>query len=343
MKNLLFILLTIAIANSTVAQSTDSSVYYFNRGEVEMKARRFREAEKNFNKAFQLDPKNLNNLIQLATSLIEQRRYAEARENFLKAEAIDPNNHQVIENLATLSFNTHKWEEAIRYGQKMNQLKIGKGANFLIARSYYEMGNYGEGIKYCQYAFKEDPKNAEIAYIAGRCFMDMHNYKRAAGCFDEALALDSSNPTWMYEAGLAWYAVPDDKKALYWIEKAGEKGYKKTNDYMENLASAYLNVGQFEKGIDILKEILKNKPQDPELLYSIAEAYYKSKKYEDAINYWDQSLIINNKNANAVYMMGMAFQKKGEVEKGRQLCDKAIQMDPSLAKLKEEKKMPGGF
>lgn len=342
MKNLLIILVITSITTAALAQSADSANYYYNKGEVEMKARRFREAEKNFNKSFQLDPKNLNNLIQLGTSLVEQRRYAEAREKFLKAEAIDSNNPQVIENLATLSLYGRKWEDAIRYGQKMKQLKIGKGANFLIAKSYYEMENYGESIKHFQYAFKEDPKNAEIPYITGHCFMNMHNYRRAAGCFDEALALDSSNSTWMYEAGLAWYAVPDDKKALYWIEKAGEKGYKKTNDYMENLASAYLNVGQFEKGITTLKEILKNKPQDPELLYSIAEAYYKLKKYQEAIDYWDQALTINNKNANALYMIGMAYQKKGEVEKGRQLCDKAIQMDPSLSKLKEERKLPGG-
>jgi len=343
MKNLLLILVAISFAIPTLAQPSDSSIYYYVRGEAEMKARRYREAEKNFNKSFQLDPKNLNNLIQLATSLAEQRRLVEAREKYQKAEAIDPNNPIVIENLATLSFNQRRWEEAIGYGQKMNKQKIGKGANFLIARSYYEMENYGEAIKYCQYAFKEDPKNAQIAYIAGRCFMDMHNYKRAAGCFDEANALDSSNSTWMYEAGLAWYAVPDDKKALYWIERAGEKGYKRTNDYMENLANAYLNVGQLEKGIVILKEILKKKPQDPEVLYSIADAYYKSKKYQEAIDYWDQALAIDKKNANVLYMIGMAYQKKGETEKGRQLCDRAIQMDPSLSKLKEERKMPGGL
>lgn len=343
MKNLLLLLTTGTLTFASFAQSTDSSAYYYSQGMEQKSARRFREAEKNFNKVLQLDPRNLDNLLQLSATLLEQRRYSEAKEILHKAEAIDANHPQVIENLATLSFNLRKWEDAIRYAQKMKLQKIGTGVNFLIARSYYEMENYGEGIKYCEFAFKDDPKNAQIPYIAGRCFMDMHNYRRAAGCFDQALALDSSNSTWMYEAGLAWYAVPDDKKSLYWIEKAGEKGYKKTNDYMENLSSAYLNAGQFEKGITILKEILKNKPQDQELLYSIADAYYRTKRYQEAIDYWDQSLAINNKNANALYMIGMAYQKKGEVEKGRQLCDKAIQMDPSLAKLKEERKLPGGL
>lgn len=173
--------------------------------------------------------------------------------------------------------------------------------------------------------------------------MEMHNYKRAAGCFDQALAMDSSNATWMYEAGLAWYAVPDDKKALYWIEKAGQNGYKKTNDYLENLATAYLNTGNLGKGVEMLIQVLERRPSDPELLYSIAEAYYKGKKYDSAIEYWDRILEVDKKNANALYMIGMCYQKKGDTAKGNQLCDKAIEMDPSLRKLKEEKKLPNGL
>ena len=343
MKNLFFLLIIISIASATIAQSADSASYYYNRGLAEKTARRFREAEKNFSKSFQLDTTNFQNLLEWANSLLEQNRYIEAKDKYQKAEMIDPNHPQMLENLATLSFNTRNYNDAIRYAKKLQQLKIGKGNNFMIARSYYELENYGESIKYCELAFKEDASNAQIPYIAGRSFMDMHNYKRAAGCYDQALTLDSSNASWMYEAGLVWYAVPNDQKALYWMEKAGERGYKKTNEYMENLASAYLNAGKLERGIGILQEILKSKPQDQELLYSIGDAFYKVKKYPEAIEYWDQILVIDNKNANALYMIGMAYQKKGDMQKGTQLCDKAIEMDPSLKKLKEERKMPGGL
>lgn len=343
MKSVLISLVLLLPGLLLAAQQSDSAAYYHQKGTVEMNARRFREAEKYFALAYGFDAKNLDNLVLWAGSLLEQRRYAEAREKFLLAEGLDGNHPTVIENLATLSFNLRKFEDAIRYSLKIRQLKKGTTANLIIAKSYYQLENYGEAVKFCEYAFKDQPGNAEVPYIAGRAFMDMNNYRRAAGCFDQALALDSSNATWMYEAGLAWYAVPDDKKALYWIEKAGEKGYKKTSDYMENLATAYLNTGQLEKGVGILLEILKRKPQDPTLLYSIAETYYKAKKYPEAIEYWDRVLELDKKNANALYMIGMSYQKKGETDKGRQLCDKAIEMDPSLAKLKEERKMPGGL
>jgi tetratricopeptide (TPR) repeat protein len=147
----------------------------------------------------------------------------------------------------------------------------------------------------------------------------------------------------MYEAGLVYYAIPDDKKAIYWFERAAAKGYNRSNDFVENLANAYLNIKNYEKGLALMQEVLQRKPADQELLYNIADAYYQTGKYQDAIDYWDKILAIDKQNASALYMIGLSYQKKGEKEKGQQLCDKAIQMDPSLKNLKEEKKMPGGI
>ncbi len=52
---------------------------------------------------------------------------------------------------------------------------------------------------------------------------------------------------------------------------------------------------------------------------------------------------MDKQNAAALYMIGMSYQKKGEKQKGMDLCDKAIQMDPSLAKNKQKMEMPGGM
>ena len=342
MKKLPILLFVFFVGASVYGQS-DSANHYFEKGMAEKQAKRFREAEKNFAKANKFDPSSLPTLLELGAALLEQKRYSEAREKFLEAEKIDANNSLVVENLSTLSFNMRKYEDCIKYAKKMQEKKIGTGSHFLIAKSYYELENYGEALKYCELAFKDDPKNAQIPYIGGRCYMEMSNYKKSAGCYEQAIALDSSNAVWMYEAGLMYYAIPNDQKALYWIEKAGQNGIKKTDDYMENLASAYLNAGKHDEGINILKEILQRKPEDQEVLYSIGESYYKIKKYDEAISYWDKAFGIDKTNASALYMIGMAYQKKGETDKGRAMCDRAIQMDPSLAKLKEERKMPGGL
>ena len=329
--------------SSCAYSQTDSSAFYYQKGMAEKEARRFREAEKNFARAGQLTPTDPKVMIGWGQSLVEQKRYLEAKEKFTTAYQSDNKNTEVLDNLASLSINTRQWNDAITYAKKMQEAKIGNSASFIIAKSYYELENYGECLKYCELAYKDDPKRAETPYIAGRCLVEQSNYKKAAGCFEQALERDSTKVNWMYEAGLVYYAIPDDKKAIYWFEKAGSKGYVRSNDYMENLANAYLNIKNYEKGLSLLQEILKRKPADQELLYNIADAYYQTGKYQDAIDYWDKILAIDKQNASALYMIGLSYQKKGEKEKGQQLCDKAIQMDPSLNKLKEEKKMPGGI
>jgi tetratricopeptide (TPR) repeat protein len=124
---------------------------------------------------------------------------------------------------------------------------------------------------------------------------------------------------------------------------AAEKGYKRDNEYLENLAIAYLNNGKTDLGLDILKEALTRRPVDMNLLNMIAEANYDAKRFQEAINYWDQVLTFDKQNAAALYMIGMSYQKKGEKQKGIALCDKAIEMDPSLAKNKQKIQMPGGM
>jgi len=87
--------------------------------------------------------------------------------------------------------------------------------------------------------------------------------------------------------------------------------------------------------------LLKMRPSDLNILNMVAEAYYDKGKYQQAIDYWDQCLTYDKQNASALYMIGLCYQKKGEKAKGQQLCDKAIEMDPSLASLKQKKQMMG--
>lgn len=213
------------------------------------------------------------------------------------------------------------------------------GTSLQQARKEYQGDNYAEAIKLLETAAAEEPQNAQVPYLTGRAYMDMNNYKKAASFLEKAISMDSTKSNWMYECGLMYYAIPDYKRSLSFIKLAGDKGYKKTSDYLENLGNAYINTGDNEKGIETLNEVLKKKPEDPELLFQVAQAYYKIAKYQEAIDLWDRIFAQDKSNAEALYMIGLSYQKKGEKEKGQQICDKAIQMDPSL---KSKRQQSGG-
>jgi tetratricopeptide (TPR) repeat protein len=339
MKRPLFTILTVLAVSQGFAQ-TDSSDYFYQKGSEEKVARRYLPAFNNFQKSVQFKPENVDAQTGLGQVSVELRKYEDAKKAFLKVLELKKDDTTAVANLANLYFWTRKWEDAIKYALKAKSLNVGSNNNYNIAKAYYEQENYGKSLEFLEMAYKDDNKNAEVPYLGARCLIEMSNYKKAAGCYEQAIALDSTKTLWMYEAGLTYYAIPDDNKSIYWLERAGANGYKRTNDYLQNLSNAYLNIKQWDKGLPLLEELLQRKPQDVEVIYSVAEVYYNTKKYDMAIETWDKILAIDNKNANAVYMIGLAYQKKGETAKGQELCDKAIAMDPNLAKLKEEKKMP---
>jgi len=331
-----------ASQTTTVAYSSvDSADYFLQKGLTEKQNGRRLESLKHFEKAYKYDVNNKAVVTELAYAYLDLRRYTFAKDYFKKLLEMGDESAANYKQLLTLSFQLKQPEEVLTYAAKLKQLDPSEKINYYVGRVQYDQDNYGEAIKYLGEAAKEDPTNPEIPYLVAHSYADMMNYKQAIPFFQKAIELDPTKSYWTYELGLIYYAMHDDKNALKYILLAGEKGYKKDNDYLENLGIAYLNVGDLDQGVAMLGEILKKKPSDLNILNMVAEAYYYKGKYQLAIDYWDKVMEYDKHNASALYMIGMSYQKKGEKEKGQLLCDKAIELDPALASLKQKKQMMG--
>ncbi|RYD91861.1 MAG: tetratricopeptide repeat protein, partial [Sphingobacteriales bacterium] len=210
--------------------------------------------------------------------------------------------------LMTLSFNLRQQDDVLVYAAKLKEIDPSEKVNYFIARVHYEQENYGEAIKHLTAAGKEEPQNAEVPYMMARSYADMQNYKQSIPFFLKAIELDPAKNNWIYELSLIYYALHEDKNALKYMLLAAEKGYKRDNEYLENLGIAYLNAGELEQGVTILGEILKKRPSDMNILNMMAEAYYFKGKYQQAMDYWDQMLAYDKQNASALYMIGMCYQ-----------------------------------
>lgn len=327
---------SVALATFTFAQS-DSADLFYKKGLQEKQVGHRMESLKNFEKASVYDMNNKQILNELAASYYDLRRYGQAREVYKKLASTGDGNADNYRRLMDLSVNLKQYDDAIQYATKLKQADPTAKVNSVIGKINYDQENYGDAIQYLTLAAKEEPQNAEVPYMIARSYGDMMNYKQAIPFFQQAISLDGTKNNWIYELGLICYAMHDDKNALKYILEAGDKGYKKDNDYLENLGIAYLNIGNLDEGVKIMSEILKKKPSDLNILNMVAEAYYYKAKFTEAMSYWDTILGYDKTNASALYMIGMCYMKKGEKDKGIHLCDKAIEMDPSLASLKQKK------
>ncbi len=333
----------VALATSfAVFSQSDSSAIYLQKGLDENAKGRVMEAYKALEKAYTYYKQNKDVLQQLADVLVALRRYPQAREKYLELEKLGIVSAANYRQLMEVSFNMRQFPDAIKYAQALKKLDPSQKVAYYIGKASYDEESYGDALKYLTEAATEDPQNAEAPYYIARSYADMMNFKTAIPFFQKAISLKPAETRWMYEMALIYYGMHDDKSALKYLLEAADKGYKRDNEYLENLGVAYISSSQPEKGIEVLKEILQKRPSDQNILSMIAEASYDAKKYDDAIGYWDQLLGLDKENASALYMIGMAYQKKGETGKGQALCDRAIQMDPALAKNKS-KKQTGDF
>lgn len=338
MKFTLFLTVCVFAGLAAVSQNrSDSATAIIAKGTAELQQGRTAVAYKYFQEAVNYDSLNEGAWRGLANTALSLRQYAKARQCFQKLYELQPKDSAAIRQLAVLNFNFRQWEAAISFAKLMQEQHISGNANYIIGKSFYEQENYGQAFKYLDAAMLDEPANAQIPYIMALAYVDMSNYKKAVPYFLKALQADSSNARWIYELAMTYAAIPDDKTAVYYYELAAARGYKTDNDFYENLSLSCILSGQADKGIALMQKVLQKKPQDITLLYNIAETYYKINQFKEAIDYWNQVLQQDEKHARALYMSGVAYQKKGETSRGKKLCEQAIAMDPSLSTYRRQK------
>ena len=322
------------------SQNTDSATFYFKKGIEEKNSRLFAVAAKNFDKAIQLNQNFAEAYIENGKVNLEMRKVDAAMGNFTKAYQLQPNNNEVVKELSSLYFNNRQFQKAIDLVQKCSNCP---DADRIMGMSYYNLEDYGKAVNLLQKAISKNDKDAESAYTLGRTYLELENEKNAIPQYQRAIALEPSRNVWMYELGLIYYSQDDYKNALKYFNMAGDAGYNKTNDFYENVGFAQLYTGDTQNGMKTLSEVLNRKPNNKELLNNIANAMYETKRYDDALLYFQKLLELNPKDASSLFMAGMVFQKKGEKEKGQKICDKAIEMEPSLARNRQKKELPMGL
>jgi tetratricopeptide (TPR) repeat protein len=314
----------------------DSAAFYVKKATDLNRSGKIWEADKSFQKAVSFDPANVDTRMQYGNYLVEQQEYFPAIEQFAKVLEANINNSVALQEMTELSFQLNRWNDAVMYGKKLSQNGNSKDLKYIIGKSYYELENYGQAQSYLNLALAENQRDLKTVSLLGKVLVELSNYKEAIAVYNKTLDIDPDNSSLLYELGLLYYTMNEEKTAVAYFEKAAQKGYKADLNYYENLGLAYLDIN-LSKGVETLNKVLESKPGNPEILFQIAQAYYKVQKYQDAAETYYKVYENDPANSRALYMTGVAFQKKGDKSRGVELCEKAIQMDPNLAQLKSQK------
>ncbi len=322
---------------SAFSQNRDSSNTVLQKAIIAKQERRIQLAMNLFEQSVKLDTTNIDALKAMGDYGMESRNFRQAVEAYTRWYNLEPSNEATFQQLANLYFNLGRHQDALNFTEKWEKLHKDKPMHYIVGMSNYYLENYPLAINRLLYAAETDTANAALFYTIGRSYLEMERYKQAIPYYQKATSIDQKNARYVFELGMIYYAIPDDKQAIAMFELAAQRGWVQNADYFESVAYCYMNLGNFIKSTEMLEKSLEKRPSSISIRYTLAESQYKGGRYQDAINNWDQVLQSDNKNARALYMIGMCYQKMGQKDKGMALCDKAIEMDPSLNSLKQKK------
>jgi tetratricopeptide (TPR) repeat protein len=155
---------------------------------------RYKEAVKMYEKAIELDPKNIAAYNNKWIALSELRRYEEAIKMYEKAIELDPKNIVVYFNKWNVLDNLWKYEEAIKMFDKAIELD----SNYIDAyinkwNALSELRRYEEAIKMYDEAIKLDPKNIAAYNNKWNSLNKLWKYEEAIKIFNNLLKLDPKN------------------------------------------------------------------------------------------------------------------------------------------------------
>jgi tetratricopeptide (TPR) repeat protein len=329
-------------AETAYSVNRDSATFYLTLGKEDQAARKYANAWRYFEKAANYDGQNAEAQLAIADVCTKMNRMGPAIKALEAACRIRSADYATQWKLVQLYFNYGRYDKVIDIlpGLRGHVADM-KGWAYLMGKSYYANQNYGKAIEYLNASLKDDPKNSEASYLLGRIYAQMDNYNAAVQCYQRSLAVDgSSQPARTYEFALVLTTAGQYDASIEMFQKAIERGYKPRDDFYMNMALTMADAHKTVEAIDMMKDLLRRRPQDLGLLNGLADVCYHSGRYKEAINYWDKVLGNDDKNARVLYQIGSAYIKMGNKKDGTQLCDQAIAMDPSLSSLKVAHQMP---
>jgi tetratricopeptide (TPR) repeat protein len=119
-------------------------------------------------------------------------------------------------------------------------------------------------------------------------------YKKAIDYYEQLAAVDFGGPNTYLQIKMDYLAYGDSLKALETLQEAYEK-YPDTVNIIANIADIYIQLKQFDEGIEFMESVIETEP-------NIAEVYY-----------WNGRLLINKEEVEYIDRALESYAKAGEL------------------------------
>lgn len=166
-----------------------------------------------------------------------------------------------------------------------------------------------------------------------------NDYAKAADYFEKKLQIDQTplfktdaaiDTAIMYNTGLAAINAKLYDKAIKYFSDCAKYGYNGGVSYAQ-IISAYQQMGDTIKSVEVMKEALDKYPEDQSINVQLINYYITSGKPDEAIKYLDKAIEKEKDNPSFYLAKGVALDKIGRQDEAIEVYKQAIAIKPDNA------------
>lgn len=227
------------------------------------------------------------------------------------------------------------------YTAEIKQLKqtMSNGA-LTTGNTAYEKEDYSKASKYFEKAYRITEKDTMYLYYAAATAVNVKEYDRALGIYEELKDLGYTGIQKQYfaidkESGEEQVL---DKGTLDLYIKAGSHikpgmrlSESKKPEIVKNVALIYISNGDNEKALGAIKDARAENPENIDLIVNEANIYLQLKDEDKFKALIEEALAKDPENTVLHYNVGVVNMNKGDLEGAQASYEKVLSIDPSYS------------
>lgn len=159
--------------------------------------------------------------------------------------------------------------------------------------------------------------------------------------YNKAIEVEPKNPILYVERGKIYEAGGKKEEARSDFQKSKEIA---PSYPAATLAIALLEEkeGKISESIALLENFLDkflNKYGffvNAEIIFNLGRLYYNNNQIDEAISVLETSRLVLAQDSNILYVLGLAYQKKGNIDEAKKLIEKVLEMNPENEEVKKK-------
>lgn len=292
--------------DAAIKKDNKNSDFYLGRGKCYEKLNELSRALKDYNLSYDADNSNLEVILLRAALYKRNGDYFKSLTDYRTYLTLNKENIRIYEEMADLRMLINK--------------------------------NTGEAIKDLSDGLAIDPKAASLYLKRGLLLMEKNDYRAADNNFSSVIKLDSNNAFAYYNRGKSQLLLNNPVTAGVDFDAARQKGLDDADiKNIDAYGSAYFqrSVGKFnasskDSAITLAGYAIAINPLNSNYRFNRGEYYFSVPNYKEAINNYDEALVLDKNYIDALYKRGLAWYNLGNYKKAIENYSSAVKLNPQL-------------